>query len=361
MIDLTAIRSLVGPTDPLDEHAQHAGGAASPQAQALLASILATPRAAPVAPLGSRGAGSDSRSRPVLVAAAVVGLLVVGVAMVGPGASTPAVAATPPVLPFATSSGTPAAPTLKRIAAAAEALAVWPAAGPYRYVRTEGWTLNSAVGGGRVTSVLASQQVETWRLPDGSGRTRTTSGANLVDRVGSTETLDAALTKPATREQSLPSADYVPPPLLDLNRLPYGDATALAMAVEHDTNYQIPAGPHLADAIAHLFAEQPVPSAARAKLWRLFATLPGVTDRGELTDRVGRRGTAITLDDDGTAHGLPERYLFIIDPATGQLLECDDVLTTDPGKLNVRVPAILSLTIYLDAGYTTTPTRRPGQ
>lgn len=357
MTDLLTVRRLVGPADPLRDVPTSTGTSA--QAQGVLAAIVAAPRSSVVA---ARQVGADRRPWLLTAAAGVVALLVAGAVVIGPGAgSPPAVAATPPVLPYASASGTPAGDVLRQIAATADALPAARPAGRYRYVRTQGWNLNSATAGGRVTSVLASTQTETWRLPDGSGRTRTTSGENLVNRVGSQQTLQAALTKPASRDEYLPSPSYTPPPLLDLDQLPYDDATALAMAIERDTNDQIPAGAHLAAAVAHLFAEQPVPPSVRAKLWRLLATLPGMTHRGDLTDRVGRKGTAVTLDDDGSAHGLPQQYLFIIEPATGQLLEFDNVLTIDPGALNVPIPAILSLTVYLQHGYTHTGETRPAQ
>lgn len=360
MNDLDEVRSLLAGTDPLHRDTR-VDPARPPEAEAVLASILLTPRTASVTD-HHRAPSESRRSSRSLAAAAVVALLVAGAVVVGPGGgSTPAVAATPPVLPYETSSAEPASPVLLRISAAAAALPAEPAAGPYRYVRTQGWALNSAIGGGRVTSVLASQQRETWRLPDGTGRVRTTAGENLVDRIGSRETLDAALTERAASDEDLASDGYAPPPLVDIDRLPTGSPAAFALAVSSGANTDIPAGALVAQHIQQLFAEQPVPPQTRADIWQLLATVPGVTYRGELTDRVGRRGTAITIDDDGTAHGLPERYLFIIDPATGQLLEYDDILTTDPGKLNVRVPAILSLTVYLDAGYTTSPTGRAGR
>jgi len=361
MNDLDEVRSLLAGTDPLPEDGR-ADAARTTEARAVLAGILSAPRTA--APTDRGSAPSVHRRSPLglVAAAAVVALLVAGAMVVGPGGgSSPAVAATPPVLPYETTSTAPAGPVLGRIAAAAAALPTEPAAGPYRYVRTQRWALNSAVAGGRVTSVLASQQRETWRLPDGTGRVRTTAGENLVDRIGSRQTLEAALTERPASDESLASDGYVPPPLADVDRLPTGSPAEFALAVSSGANTGIPAGALVAEHIQQLFAEQPVPPQARAGIWRLLATVPGAAYRGELADRVGRRGAAITVDDDGTAHGLPARYLFIIDPATGELLEYDNILTTDPGALNVRVPAIVSLTVYLEAGRTASPTGRPGE
>lgn len=361
MSDLDQVRLLLAGTDPLPE-GSCAGAAEAPQGRALLARILASPGGTQVAKGRSRASTAPRRSLLSAAAAAAIALLVAGVVVLGPGGgSTPATAATPPVLPYETSGAAPAGPTLRRIAAAAAALPAPLESGPYRYVRTQSWAVNSAISGGRVTSVLAGQQSETWRLPDGTGRARTTAGENLVDRVGSRETLDAALARPADRDQDLAADGHTPPPLVDLDRLPTDTPAAFARAVEPGANTSLPVGALVAQYVRQVFAEQPVPPGARADIWRLLATVPGVTDRGTLTDRVGRQGTAITLDDDGTAHGLPEQYLFIIDPADGQLLEYDNVLTTDPGKLNVRVPAVLGLTVYLDAGYTSRPTGRPAQ
>jgi hypothetical protein len=73
--------------------------------------------------------------------------------------------------------------------------------------------------------------------------------------------------------------------------------------------------------IATLLAT-PVPTAVRAALYRVAASLPTVTYDGKTTDTLGRPGIAISV---GTsAHGM--RMIF--DPATGALLETRVLVTS---------------------------------
>ena len=71
---------------------------------------------------------------------------------------------------------------------------------------------------------------------------------------------------------------------------------------------------------------------------------------GEVTDRLGRPGIAISVD---TANsGLPTRHTLIIDPFTGAVLGEEQMLTTDAGLLNVSVPSVISYTAFAQSHYT---------
>lgn len=61
-------------------------------------------------------------------------------------------------------------------------------------------------------------------------------------------------------------------------------------------------------------------------LYQLLAQLPGVENVGTLTDALGRSGTAI--EDPSTGK------VFVIDPSTGQLLEQEDVSTSNEAASN---------------------------
>ncbi len=52
-----------------------------------------------------------------------------------------------------------------------------------------------------------------------------------------------------------------------------------------------------------------------------------------------------------SSRSAPARYLMIFDPVTGQLLDSEQILTTSAGRLNVAIPAVISYTVYLQAGY----------
>jgi hypothetical protein len=287
----------------------------------------------------------------------VIAGLVATLIIVPFGGGRKAYAATPPVLAYSAPAVSPGGPVLHRIAAAAKRLPAPTAIGRYRYLRTEGWGLNSAIGGGHVTSALVSGKSESWLLPNGHGRTRSTTGESLVDRVGSKETLNAVLAKPGSKETFPGRNGEKAFPLLDLSALDYARPRAFADEVQSNTGNLGAAG--IVDSVGVLFGDEPLPPATRAKVWNMLATVSGVTYRGKLTDRVGRTGDAVTLNYSRKAYGLPGRYLLIIDPNNGQLLEFDDILTTDPGKLNVRVPAVLELTVYLAAGRVPNTHTRP--
>ena len=358
MNELDLVRRQVASIDPLPDLAP-GDRAGSAQARVLLERIVATPRSTP--PVGARSRGQQAH-RPTIArrwllagAAATVLVLAGGIAL-WPGAAAPAVAVTPPLLPISTTERSAGAPVLEAIATTAEALPDEPVTGPYRYVRTEGWGLNSAVTDQGTTSVLASSQSQAWIKLDGTGRYRTVPGVDLVDRVASRETLEAALGERATRDTTITPGTAQP--LVDLSRLDFTDPVAFALSVDPTINASTPADTLLIEAVGHLFATQPLPPAVRAKVWRLLAAVPEATYRGQTSDRAGRTGDVITLEDDGRAHGLAGRDVLVIDPATGQLLEADHVLT-EAGKLNIDVPAVITLTVYLDRGYTARPAGRP--
>lgn len=329
------------------------GAAHSPAARALLQRIMATPRD----PQPARPTRPASRRRWALAVAGAAAMVLVAALAIWPGiGAAPALAATPPLLSSSTTKSAAGAPVLERIAAAAEALPPEPVTGPYRYARTEQWGLNTTIMYRATIAALASSQSESWLTPQGVGRYRTANGQNLVNHVSSQKTLDAALRKPSLYENTFTAAN--PRPLADPDQLRYEDPEAFALSVDPLITASLPPSILLVEAIDTLYANQPVPPQVRAKVWRLLATVPGVTTNGSIEDRAGRSGTVITIPDDGSAHGLAGRLELVIDPASGQLLEYDDVIT-EANELTGDVPAVLSLSVYLDRGYTKRPQGRP--
>jgi hypothetical protein len=82
-------------------------------------------------------------------------------------------------------------------------------------------------------------------------------------------------------------------------------------------------------AVAALQLESPAPPALRAALWTVASGIPDVDLVGDVTDSLGRPGTAIERD---MTEGGWLRERFIIDTATGDLLEAisydkDDTIT----------------------------------
>jgi hypothetical protein len=83
--------------------------------------------------------------------------------------------------------------------------------------------------------------------------------------------------------------------------------------------------------------------ATRAMVLDILADLPGLAWRGEVTDRNGRVGVAVTYDD--AAHD--ERWLLVFDPHTGGLL-AQELVGLTSGRDEVY-------SLFLAIGRTTQP------
>jgi hypothetical protein len=71
----------------------------------------------------------------------------------------------------------------------------------------------------------------------------------------------------------------------------------------------------------------PITPQVRAAVFRVLATLPGVSSIGQVTDPLGRTGDGIELG----AAGLPGGEVLVIAPASGALL-ADEYLTAGTGS-----------------------------
>ena len=93
----------------------------------------------------------------------------------------------------------------------------------------------------------------------------------------------------------------------------------------------------------------PAPADLRAGLYRALALVPGVRLVGEITDRAGRRGSAVAFTESGVRHEL------VIDPDTSELLAERDVLVS-PKQAELPLPAgtVIGDTVYLKRAVTDT-------
>lgn len=214
---------------------------------------------------------------------------------------------------------------LKSIAARTAALPDDTGTGRYRHLETQGWYLNTSVSHGQGTSWVEPQRNSTWVAEDGSGRLVRTS----TSPGGATQHED---------ERLAPGELSVIPPYP-------ANPAALKRILDRNTS---PNGPF--DAIRTAYLDQPLPPAVRAAMLRYLGEINDLKVAGEVTDRAGRRGIGFSLDSD--AGGLPTRETLIFDPDTGKLLGDEEILTKDAGKLNVRIPSVISYTVFLSARYT---------
>ena len=101
-------------------------------------------------------------------------------------------------------------------------------------------------------------------------------------------------------------------------------------------------------AIRDLRAARPIDPTLQSALLRMLAGEPGVVSLGTAIDRLGRVVDAFAVDSDYS--GLPTRDILLFDPADGQLLGSERVLTTSAGDLGVQIPSVISYVIYVRDG-----------
>lgn len=289
------------------------------------------------AALSDHPARSRTRRRwPERLAVAVIAAVSIAIAAVLvahelSGSPSSALAAIPPLTYHAPARPTTGRAVLLHLAAVAAAQPPSAASGRYAYVKTAGWYLDTAVGGGRVTSRVDATTTESWLAADGSGR------------------------QIAHRSSVQPTDDWTVPagkPLLALSSDP------ATIAKQLDQGHPVRLGPAERFVSLHDIAlEQPLPPPAESAALRVLAGSPGLIDSGTVTDRAGRPGVAVSLD--SAYSGLLTRHTLIFDPRTGRLLGDEETLIGDPGKLNVRTPAVISYTVYLSAGYVSSTTEHP--
>jgi hypothetical protein len=74
-----------------------------------------------------------------------------------------------------------------------------------------------------------------------------------------------------------------------------------------------------------------VPRQTRATILRILAGVPGFVWRGEVTDRAGRTGVAVTADEGDKQHHM--QAVLVFDPRTGELLAHEFLALNWQGRL----------------------------
>ncbi|WP_051425795.1 hypothetical protein [Jiangella gansuensis] len=100
----------------------------------------------------------------------------------------------------------------------------------------------------------------------------------------------------------------------------------------------------LFQAIREVHGERVVTADVQAATLAMLAREPDVMALGETTDRHGRAAVAFGTDSDDS--GLERRYVLLIDPDSGRLLGYEELLTGDPGALDVEPPAVTAYTVF---------------
>ncbi|UCM88087.1 CU044_5270 family protein [Streptomyces marincola] len=180
------------------------------------------------------------------------------------------------------------------------------------------WSLSTQVASGSVTSEVVATDVRNEWHPDGS----------LTQIQETPEGAETFTDAPSAYAQPAPAGDEAFAAWLEAaHGRPTGDIMAL-QAAAHDLVTQQALGPD-----------------QRAAFLRMLAGTEGLEYDGEVTDRAGRDGQAFSAV--SSSSGLPTRYTFIIDPATGDVLGQEDTLTESAGELDVPIPSVIGYEVYL--------------
>ncbi|TDC37668.1 hypothetical protein E1211_09745 [Micromonospora sp. 15K316] len=275
----------------------------------------------------------------VTSAAAVAGGLII-VQVTGP--SAPVYAATPPPLQLQyADAAPPARDELLRLAAAIEST---PAGarptGRFSFVRVGQWSLDFSSGRGRTEVGMVPQLISTWRAADGSGKVATVT----LDRAGVADAPDVqGLVDAAARGEAEVDA-YAPGQMGAVVAEPVPtDVDALERALyAHQPRSN---GPQSAvRAVADLYRNNTVDQDVRVAALRFLARADGVFLRGTVTDRLGRPGLGVSVDDPDKG----TRDLLVIDRRTGLLLAHESMFLRRPEQLPVKIPAVFGYVLYLD-------------
>ena len=210
-------------------------------------------------------------------------------------------------------------------------------------------------------SVLVSHIREAWIAPDGSGRLLVitgeprffgpedkaewkAAGRPQLDRPGRTD----ESFRPGALSYTDPSKYSTDPDeLYDQIRQEaegYGPSTDAEMFV-------------LVGDLLRETARRAAPPALRAALFKVAAKIPGVELVGEVTDPIGRKGTAVARTSDDA--GFLERNELVFDPDTSALLAERQVLLERVDWLDAEPGTVIGYAVYLGSGIVESTSERP--
>jgi hypothetical protein len=276
----------------------------------------------------------------------IAAVLAVAAPALLPESSTSAQAVTPPVLSFHV-DGRHGPTVLREIAASLQRQPVTDqrvrATGAL--IEREGYALATAVGGDAVASGWITDTTTTEVTPTTLRMSVQRGAPRFADAAAEQRwrDLDAGDTTapaPQVREEPVPGdiADwYAAPPLT---------GPALLDGLLHTQPDRSTLT--LLTAITDTAASKVLEPVQRADLFTELAGRADLDYQGTTTDRASRPALAFSHDSDRS--GLPTRYVLLISP-TGDLLSYEQILTQDPGRLNVVIPATVSYTLYRGVQY----------
>jgi hypothetical protein len=245
-----------------------------------------------------------------------------------------------------TSPAPSASTTADQLRALADALHTGPAdtqSGPYTYHHIRRWILDTTgtPAPRPNTAAVFAVEIHRWEAADGSGLGTETqldpdyhlTAADPNHRSTNTEFAGAHPVRTTYPAGNLSSP--IRGPLAT-------DPAALARQLAVDPLPPGPQWPLLA--IDEVYTAHYLSAPVRAAALRVLADVPGLGYHPSATDRLGRPGIAVSLDNRNI------RYSLIFDAATGQLLASEQRLIAPHEHLSVPAGLVTYYTLFVDQG-----------
>ncbi|MFV2022896.1 CU044_5270 family protein [Micromonospora sp. LOL_023] len=193
--------------------------------------------------------------------------------------------------------------------------------GTYSYHRRKSWGARQAMApGGHIMSI--AEETETWSDSSGNGMTKVQQLAPEFPTEESRRYWEGAL-DPSARTPGAPvSSTGLVGPDQPITEDPSELTRKLKVGAGAGTTVK---------AVNDIYSLYVVPRSVRSQILRVLAGTPSLHWRGEVVDRAGRTGVAVTTDD--TEHNV--QLLLIFDPVTGELLAHEVVKLTEPRQVQV--------------------------
>lgn len=274
----------------------------------------------------------------------LVALVLAGLAAVAVTWPQPSYAATPKPLTYHLRAGVAAADLLQQAANAATASNPR-GAGSVEFIRTSSWDITGRIDGRKVSTAVVPVNKQLWRGPGTTAVTVRQYGQPTFPHQDARTAWEhdgspGANSRPVRTEHPAGSYGTRWP-----DRPPTRAESLRSWLGQHDGD----GGPLLV-AIADLLKERVLTGPEAAGIFTLLAGLPDLEYSGTVVDRGGRSGEAFSITSDYS--GLPTRYTVIVDTNAGAFLAFEQTLTTSAGSYNVRVPAVISYVVFIEARFT---------
>jgi hypothetical protein len=294
------------------------------------------------------------RSRGLRVAVAFSVIVVIGaLAVASPWRSSPAAAATPPALRFefanevnaAYAPGKAARGDLLRLAAAARTASPNQGSGMYQLVRTSSWDAHLDPDSANSKAIVVATERSTWLAPDGSMHIEESKG-DIVNASGQLAARDPIGT---TREE-LSKGTFDASRSSNLGSNTTAVKQSLLSRADCLNKSSLQTSTCLYREVADLYSTYVVSPELAAYLWTVLAGQPEFRSLGSVTDRLGRTGVGISIDNNKDLGN--QRPILIISTTSGQLLGQEILLTRNDPELNLKAPVVYSFSSIVSARYT---------